>query len=74
MSSLWTVFNVFYSGKWWILLLLLITVLAVAIPRYLLTKRFLIALKKIPLLFVLMTANFFRLKGVNKQFIHTKKG
>lgn len=74
MSSLWTIFNVFYSVKWWILLLLLITVLAVAIPRYLLTKRFLIALKKIPLLFVLMTANFFRLKGVNKQFIHTKKG
>lgn len=74
MSSLWTVFNVIYSVKWWILLLSLIAVLAVAIPQYLLTKKFLIALKKIPLLFVLMTANFFRLKGVNKQFIHTKKG
>lgn len=74
MSLIWTVINVLYSIKWWILLLCLIMVLAVAIPKYLLTKKFFIALKKIPLLFVLMTANFFRLKGVNKQFIHTKKG
>lgn len=74
MSLLWTVFNSYFSIKWWILLLLLITILIVAIPPYLLTIRLLIALKKIPLLFILMTANYFRLKGVNKQFIHTKKG
>lgn len=74
LSILWTVFNAYFSIKWWLLLLLLIIVLTVAIPRYLLTKRLVIALKKIPLLFILMTANFFRLKGANKQFIHTKKG
>lgn len=74
LSILWTVFNAYFSIKWWLLLLLLIIVLTAAIPRYLLTKRLLIALKKIPLLFILMTANFFRLKGASKQFIHTKKG
>lgn len=62
------------SIKWWILLFLLVLTLCMAIPDYLVTKRFTKALKKIPLFAIMMIFNLFRMKGVNKKFIHTEHG
>ncbi|MCK9627576.1 MAG: glycosyltransferase [Bacteroidales bacterium] len=60
--------------KWIFLLICLIVTFLMAIPQYLLTKRALHALKRVPLIFLLMFANLFRTKGANKKFIHTQKG
>jgi hypothetical protein len=47
---------------------------ALATPDHLVTKESIRAIKRVPLLFMLMAINMFRLKGVNKKFIHTTKG
>lgn len=57
--------------KWWGLLLLLLFALCLAIPDYLVDKKFNRAMRKIPLLGIMMVLNFFRLRGANKKFIHT---
>lgn len=62
------------SIKWWILLFLLLSTFAIAIPDFLITNRNIGAIKKIPFLFILMFLNLFRTKGANKKFIHTHKG
>ena len=58
--------------KWWGLFLLLCIAFSLAVPDYLVDKRFKKALASLPLLFMLMCLNFFRLKGANKEFIHTQ--
>lgn len=58
--------------KWWALLSLLVVTFCFAIPDYLVTNRFIRVLSKIPLLFLMMVANFFRLKGIDREFIHTE--
>lgn len=60
------------SLKWWILLLMLLFSLAFATPDYLVDKRFKKALRRIPLIGLMMTVNLFRTKNVNNHFIHTK--
>lgn len=60
------------SFKWWGLFLLLCITFSLAVPDYLVDKRFKKALISLPLIFILMCLNFFRLKGANKEFIHTK--
>ncbi|MCD8270150.1 MAG: hypothetical protein LUD46_18015 [Parabacteroides sp.] len=60
------------SIKWWGLFLLLCATFSLAVPDYLVDKRFKKALISLPLVFLLMCLNFFRLKGANKEFIHTK--
>ena len=60
------------SLKWWGLLVLLLLTLAIATPKYLKNKDLARSLVKIPWLAILMFLNFFRLKGVNKKFIHTE--
>lgn len=62
------------ASRWWILLALLLIALGVAIPRSLYTRRLLIATIDLPLTFVFMIFNIFRLKGANKNFIHTEHG
>lgn len=66
-----TLFDWTVSLKWWGLLLFLIITLFIAIPRYLITKDLIRAIFKIPKLGMLMFFNLFRLRGVNKKFIHT---
>ncbi len=61
-----------YSVKWWILLLFLLFSLSIAIPDYLVDRKFSVAIKKIPLLGIMMILNMFRLRGVNSKFIHTE--
>lgn len=60
------------SLKWWALLLGLIMAFSMAIPDEMFNKRLKKALTKVPYLFLLMLINLFKLKGVNKTFIHTR--
>lgn len=71
-ACFFTYFDWVLSIKWWGLLLLLCITFSIAVPDYLVDKRFRKALISLPVLFLLMLFNFFRLKGANKQFIHTK--
>ncbi len=63
-----------WAIKWFILELLLVITLSLAVPDYLVNEQFKKAVWKAPILFLLMTLNLFRLKGVNKKFIHTEHG
>lgn len=63
-----------YALKWWILLVVLITALVAAVPKYLLNRKLLLAVLLLPYSFLLMTLNIFRLRGANKKFIHTSHG
>ena len=75
---LWGVLTLFVSAwasvKWWIVLLALLFALALATPDYLVDDRFRRALRRTPVLFALMVANLFRLRGAGRQFIHTDHG
>lgn len=60
------------SLKWWILSIILAGTLVIAIPQRLMNLRLLKALWQVPALAILMIANLFKLRGVNKKFIHTE--
>ena len=72
LSIATTLINWEWSIKWWILLLVLFAALCIAIPDYLVNKQFKKAIIKVPLLAFMMFFNLFRMKGVNKKFIHTE--
>ena len=72
IAVIMTVVNWPLSIKWWGLLLLLCITFSLAVPDYLVDARFKKALISLPLIFMLMCLNFFRLKGANKEFIHTQ--
>ena len=72
IAVIMTVVNWPLSFKWWGLLLLLCITFSLAVPDYLVDNRFKKALASLPLIFILMCLNFFRLKGANKEFIHTQ--
>ncbi len=74
MLVITTFFSLYLSLKWWFILLLLLFALAIAIPDYLITKQSTKAIKRLPILLLLMFLNMFRLRGASKNFIHTKKG
>lgn len=63
-----------WAIKWFILELLLVITLSLAVPDYLVNEQLKKAVWKAPKLFLLMTLNLFRLRGVNKKFIHTEHG
>lgn len=63
-----------WSIKWWILLFILLLALSMAIPDYLVNKQLKKAIRHIPLLAILIFFNLFRMRGVNKKFIHTDHG
>lgn len=67
-----TLYDWILSIKWWILLFILALSLCMAIPDYLVDKNFTRSIKKVPWLGFLMFLNLFRLRGVNKKFIHTE--
>lgn len=60
------------SIKWWGLLLVLCITFSMAIPDYLVDRKLRNAILSLPVLFVLMFLNFFRLRGASKEFIHTE--
>ena len=66
-----TIFSFGLSVKWWLLLIGLSLTFVIAAPDFITHKNNLKAIRKVPLIFLLMVFNLFRLKGVNKKFIHT---
>src|SRR5574344_1021918 len=72
ITILSTVFYVNFSLKWWILLLLLGLAFAFGIPDRLVNDAFKKAICSVPLLGMMMFINIFRIRGVNKKFIHTR--
>ncbi len=66
--------NWVWSLKWFGLLFILILSLCMAIPDYLVNKQLKKAIKKIPMLVIMMFFNLFRTKGINRKFIHTEHG
>lgn len=72
MAIAWLFIDWTLSLKWWVVLFLLLCALSLAMPDELYNASFRIALRKAPLLFLLMVVNLFRIKGVNKHFIHTQ--
>ncbi len=59
--------------KWWALFLIMGVTLCLAIPNKLVDDQFKKSINKLPLLFVMMVVNLFRMKGMNKKFVNTKK-
>lgn len=53
---------------------LLAAALLVAVPKRFYTMRLAVALLSLPYTFLLMAANIFKLRGANKNFIHTRHG
>lgn len=61
------------SIKWGVVLFMLIMAFSLAMPDELYTTSFKKALRKLPLLFLFTVINLFRLRGVNKKFIHKRQ-
>ena len=74
LSVLTLIIEPYISLKWWSLFLTLLFALGIAIPGYLANKRLLRALIQVPSLALIMIGNLFKLKGVNRKFIHTEHG
>ncbi|MDR2915990.1 MAG: glycosyltransferase family 2 protein [Tannerella sp.] len=72
LSLFMTWFDWTMSIKWWGLLLVLCITFSMAIPDYLVDRKLRNAILSLPVLFVLMFLNFFRLRGASKEFIHTE--
>lgn len=73
-SILLSILNWHAAIKWWFLLIILIFVLYLAIPNYLLNHKLYSSIKRIPVLSIIMISNLFKLKGINKNFLHTNHG
>lgn len=73
-AALTTILEPGTSLKWWGLLALLLFSFALAVPDELVTKENIKSVRLLPLIFLMMVMNFFRIKGANKHFIHTQKG
>lgn len=61
------------SIKWWGLLAILIAALLLAIPGRLMNRRLLKAIVQVPSIALMMIGNLFKLRGANRNFIHTEK-
>ena len=70
-TLLTTVLNFGMSVKWWLLMIGLLFTFVIAVPDFIANRNNIRAIRKVPLIFILMFINLFRLKGVNKKFIHT---
>lgn len=68
-----TIFSWEESIRWWVLIAILFFTFALAVPNSMVTKKNIGALKKLPVVFILMFLNLFRLKKAGKSFIHTQK-
>ncbi|WP_165157790.1 glycosyltransferase family 2 protein [Parabacteroides sp. ZJ-118] len=65
-----TILDFVASIKWWCLLILLGITFSIAVPDYLVDKKFKKAIISVPILFILMFLNVFRIGG--KHFSHTQ--
>lgn len=67
-----TVITPWASVKWWAIFVVLLFAMALALPDTQMDERLKGALRKIPVLFLLMAANLFRMRGARDRFIHTE--
>ena len=73
MGSIMQIIDWPLALKWWALFLIMGVTLCLAIPDKLVDDRFKKSINKLPLLFIMMVANLFRMKGMNKKFVTTEK-
>lgn len=59
--------------KWWGLFLVMGITLCLAMPDKLVDDQFKKSINKLPLLFLMMVINLFRMRGMNKKFVSTEK-
>lgn len=74
LAVLCTCYRWMWGLKWWVLFALLVAALLIAVPKRFYTRRLAVALLSLPYTFLLMAANIFKLRGANKNFIHTRHG
>lgn len=72
ISCCLTFINFPLSLRWWGLLTLLLISFSIAVPDNLVNNKFRKALVSVPLLFLMMLVNYFKLKDGAKKFIHTE--
>lgn len=58
--------------KWWILSLIQVTTFIIVVPSHLMTIKTLKAMGRVPVLALKVLKSLFHLKGVSKNFIHTR--
>ena len=73
MGSIMQIIDWPLALKWWALFLIMGVTLCLAIPDRLVDDRFKKSINKLPLLFIMMVVNLFRMKGMNKKFVNTAK-
>ena len=73
MGSIMQIIDWPLALKWWALFLIMGATLCLAIPDKLVDDRFKKSINKLPLLFIMMVVNLFRMKGMNKKFVNTEK-
>ena len=73
MGSIMQIIDWPLALKWWALFLIMGVTLCLAIPDKLVDERFKKSINKLPLLFIMMVVNLFRMKGMNKKFVNTEK-
>ena len=73
MGSIMQIIDWPLALKWWALFLIMGVTLCLAIPNKLVDDQFKKSINKLPLLFVMMVVNLFRMKGMNKKFVNTEK-
>ena len=73
MGSIMQIIDWPLALKWWALFLIMGVTLCLAIPDKLVDDRFKKSINKLPLLFIMMVVNLFRMKGMNKKFGNTEK-
>ena len=73
MGSIMQIIDWPLALKWWALFLIMGVTLCLAIPDKLVDDRFKKSINKLPLLFIMMAVNLFRMKGMNKKFVNTEK-
>lgn len=74
MGSIMQIIDWPLALKWWGLFIIMGVTLCLAIPDKLVDEGFKKSINKIPLLFVMMVLNHFRIKGESKRFVRTEKG
>lgn len=73
MGSIMQIIDWPLALKWWALFLTMGVTLCLAIPDKLVDDRFKKSINKLPLLFIMMVVNLFRMKGMTKKFVNTEK-
>lgn len=73
-SLFWSLLGGIVGIKWWLLLMIFVLSLGLSVPRQLLSKRLGLAILSLPYVFILTLQALLKIRGANKEFIHTSHG